>query len=101
MSLRGPALGFVVALLGCRYSIDPNVDPNLDGGGFTCANDADCGSGWHCNLACQLPTFTPYCLPDSECDPCPSLAADPHNCGTCGNECGAEQDCVNSACVGE
>lgn len=83
----------------CRYSLDPDVDPNRDGGGFTCATDADCGGGWHCSNSCQASDFTPVCLPNGECDPCPSLEADPHNCGKCGDACSATQTCVNGACL--
>jgi hypothetical protein len=84
---------------GCRYSLDPDVDPNRDGGGFTCASDSDCGGGWHCNLACHVAGFAPYCLPDSECDPCPDLQTDPQNCGSCGNDCGTEASCISGTCI--
>jgi hypothetical protein len=83
----------------CRYSLDPDVDPNRDGGGFTCASDSDCGAGWHCNLACDAAGFEPYCLPDSECDPCPDLETDKQNCGSCGNACGTNEICISSSCV--
>jgi hypothetical protein len=88
----------LLAFGGCRYSLDPNVDPNDAGGGFTCASDADCGGGWHCSLACDIPGFSPVCLPNGECDPCPSLASDANNCGSCGHVCGAEQSCVDGIC---
>lgn len=85
--------------VGCRYGLDPDVDPNRNGGGFTCAADSDCGTGWHCSHACEASGFTPVCLPTGECDPCPSLASDPLNCGACGTACAAGQACVNSACL--
>jgi hypothetical protein len=88
----------VLVVAGCRYSLNPDIDPNRDGGGFTCSGDADCGSGWHCNLECQAAGFAPYCLPDSECDACPDLQTDPRNCGGCGNDCGGG-DCIGGSCI--
>ena len=99
MKLPGWVGSLMLLVAGCRYSLDPNVDPNLDGGGFTCASDGDCGDGWHCNLSCQLSGFAPYCLPDSECDPCPDLQTDSRNCGGCGNACGANEACISGLCI--
>jgi len=88
-----------VAMGGCRFSLNPDVDPNRDGGGFTCAGDSDCGSGWHCNLSCHAAGFAPYCLPDGECDPCPDLQTDARHCGSCGNACGSEEICLSGTCI--
>jgi hypothetical protein len=101
MTVRLLALATLLPLLGCRYGLNPDVDPNADGGGFTCASNADCGAGWHCNLHCASSDFTPYCLPNSECDPCPSLSADPGHCGSCSTSCAQGQSCVDGLCVSD
>jgi hypothetical protein len=86
----------LLALLGaCRYSVHP------DQGRFHCANDGDCGSGWHCSLACQRPDFTPYCIENATCDagdPCPGFETDPSNCGSCGAVC-PSGNCINYNCI--
>jgi hypothetical protein len=88
-------IALLAALGACRYSVRP------DQGKFHCANDADCGSGWHCNLSCQRSDFTPYCIESGICDagdPCPSFESDPSNCGSCGVVC-ASGNCINNTCV--
>jgi hypothetical protein len=99
MKNRLGTASLALILCGCRYGLNPDVDPNRDGGGFTCASDADCGSGWHCNLSCQRSDFTPYCLPNGECDPCPNLDGDSANCGKCGNACAPSEECFQGQCV--
>jgi hypothetical protein len=77
----------------CRYSVDP------DTGKFHCASDSDCGSGWLCFNSCQAGGFSAYCLQDGDCEPCPSLEADPLNCGSCGISCSSGDECIDGVCA--
>ncbi|MHB1845062.1 MAG: hypothetical protein ACYCWW_09540 [Deltaproteobacteria bacterium] len=82
-----------LAFPSCRSSLDP------DQGKFHCATDGDCGSGWHCDLACHQVGFSPYCIVNGDCDPCPDLGSDPKNCGSCGHACAAAESCLNGTCL--
>lgn len=84
---------FAVFSPACRYSVDP------DSGKFHCESDDDCGGGWHCFSSCLASGFTAYCLQDGSCEACPSLQADPQNCGTCGTACASGDECIDGVCV--
>ena len=77
----------------CRYGVDP------DSGKFHCKSDDDCGGGWHCFSSCPASGFSAYCLQDGSCEACPSLQADPLNCGTCGTACASGDECIDGVCV--
>jgi hypothetical protein len=86
-------LALLAMVAACRYGVNP------DEGKFICATDSDCGSGWHCSNACQQAGFTPYCIANGSCDPCPGFETDSQNCGACGVVCASNAYCVNSTCV--
>jgi hypothetical protein len=92
-ALKWRAALLLAALAACRYGVNPNE------GKFMCASDADCGSGWHCSMSCARPDFTPYCVANGTCDPCPSFETDPQNCGSCGVVCPSTDNCLNNTCV--
>ena len=63
-----------------------------------------------CGLAIECPGDDFYCSADSDCSPpddlccnhaCTNSLADPDNCGSCGNTCGAGTTCRNGTCGGQ
>jgi hypothetical protein len=88
------------------------VDPDADGGRFSCATGADCGSGWECKAQFSggsLCFRLGECLATEVCnqadDTCDgrvdegfALASDALNCGACGHVCPGGTACADAGC---
>lgn len=89
-SLAGGTAGAMTALAGMRGSFAKGKPPACLGDALPCREDSQCCSGSCC---------TGYCCGNTCCnDHCTVTLDDPYNCGACGHECGADQECSNSQC---
>jgi phospholipase C len=108
--LDGGSTGFVCAsgVCKCTQDSDCSADGSLKCEAGTGVCYAPCGAGLTCTAGCcATEGATDFCDTQAAC-PAPSIpcgagcidpTADNSNCGSCGNPCGANEQCLNGQCT--